>query len=79
MSELRNNPDLPLVPNGKRRHGQFEWHNADCQVEMYGERTWPPMRFIWCVTHGQWAHEVPVKVEYIFEDGTKVSRNYEEL
>lgn len=70
---LRNNKNYPLTENGQRRHGQFEWHNANCLVEDYGVRTsasGKPHRAIWCATHGQWAIETPVKVTYTFEDGT---------
>ena len=74
---LRNNSKLDLCSNGKRRNGQFEWHDRNCQIEDYGIK-WSngkPMQHIWCATHGQWAHETPISVSYTFEDGTVASRS----
>jgi len=67
----------PIVSNGPRRYGQFEWHNESCEVQMLGisrEDDGKPLRMIWCVTHGQWAHEVPVSVTWEFRDGEKIVR-----
>jgi hypothetical protein len=79
MVELRrNNSSKPLISNGEHRNGQMDWHNGDCQIEDYGiSRTPQPHRQIWCATHGQWAHETPVVVRYVFADGTVVERRTE--
>lgn len=73
----RNDSSKSLVSNGKRRPGQFDWHNEDCQVEIgkiYFDAAGRPHRNIWCATHGQWADESPTKVVWQFEDGTTIER-----
>lgn len=65
-----------IQPNGPRRNGQYEWHNENCQVRI--GQTDSRSRTIWCVTHGQWASEVPVTVTYEYADGTKVVRDRKE-
>jgi hypothetical protein len=73
---LRNNRTLPLIPNGRKRPGQLEHHTAECQMEDYGivQSGSKPYRCFWCATHGQWAHETPVKVTYTFDDGTEITQ-----
>lgn len=81
--EHRNDSRMPVTMNGSRRHGQFEWHNADCQIEDYGIKV-PALcnllagdhayHKIWCITHGQWAHETPVSVQFVFENGEVVTK-----
>ena len=83
MSEQlhRNNPRMPLIRNGRRRHGQFEWHDENCLMEDYGIKRsptlsgdffpdFPPIHYLWCATHGQWASESPVSVTFTWDDGT---------
>ena len=74
---VRNDKTKPLVSNGKRRPGQMKWHDENCQIEDYGiSEVGRPIHTIWCATHGQWAHETPVKVTYTFEDGTEVVKPF---
>lgn len=68
------NGSEPITLNGKRRHGQFEWHDANCEIQDKGIK-WSggvPSREIWCVTHGQYASETIVSKTFKFEDGTEV-------
>lgn len=67
---------IPFTSNGKRRNGQYEWHDENCQIQDFGVKFYDgkPSRNIWCATHSQWAIEVPVKVTWTFEDGTEVVR-----
>lgn len=68
MNMVRNNSRMTLVRNGRTRHGQFKWHNADCQIENYGFKRGKNgvYRCIWCATHGQWAHERPTNIKHIY-------------
>lgn len=71
------NGSEPITPNGSRRHGQYEWHDENCEIQDKGIR-WSdgtPHREIWCVTHGQWAIEVPISVTYKFQDGMEITKD----
>ncbi len=71
--------DLPVVKNVLRRNGQFEWHDSNCDIQIvYQDKASTnqiPTRGIWCVTHGQWAYETPIKVTWEFEDGEKLEKD----
>lgn len=78
MNNLRlNERNKELTSNLHHRHGQFSWHDENCQIQDYGIK-WndgKPEHTIWCATHGQWAIETPVSITYKFEDGTELTKN----
>ena len=54
--------------------GMMEWHTSECDMTFKHTDKRNGDKVYWCNTHNQWAYESPIKIEFIYADGTTFSK-----